>query len=139
MEGLFFVIDPVWWIGSISLASIVISITWSSLVGFFLFYRNLPKWDISRVTDSTDWYNLINPNDSLFIEKTLTEIRHNIAQRYFPKHTWAHLPDDMKSYITDPWLIDIIRQLEWIEYTGKNIEIQEKELINNQLLLHLNK
>lgn len=82
-------------------------------------------------------FHSIDPSDSKYAEKTLIEIRRYLTYKYNPIHSWAHVPHDIISYTTDEGLIGIIKQLEAIEYSGKNLEKNIIESINTELFRKL--
>ena len=93
--------------------------------------------EISQKNPDSYRFVPISPVDPLFIEKTLQEIRQYCSHKYSPMHSWAHIPDDIKSYVSDENIIKIILVLEGYEYTGKILDISEKELINHELAMLL--
>ncbi len=67
-------------------------------------------------------FNAIDPVDQKYAEKTLIQIRKYLTYQYIPIHSWAHTPHDILKYSTNIQLINIIQQLEKIEYTNHLIE-----------------
>ncbi len=117
MEGIFFVVHPVWWIIPISYTSILIAILWWVCIGTLLVYyhhKNFPKYKPTIVDYE---YDPVDRNDTNYARKTLSEIRRYLGTRHYPKHSWAHIPQDIKSYSTDQELLTIIGQLEESEYS----------------------
>ncbi|MBX9809020.1 hypothetical protein K2X92_01360 [Candidatus Gracilibacteria bacterium] len=132
MEGLFFVINQVWILHSMNVGYFILSI----ILGYGI-YRLYIKKKLNIVIcekPNTIGYTPVDTNDSRFIEKTLLEIRSYLSKKYLPEHTWAHTPNEIKKYITDPSLIQLIKELEHKEYTGLIPDSNETKSINTQLI-----
>ena len=132
MEGLFFVVSPVWWVGSPSIIFAIIAVFFGIILSFFLYKKKQVNGIFQKNPDSYKFVP-ISPVDPIFIEKTLQEIRKYCSHKYSPMHSWAHIPDDIKSYVSDENIIKLILVLEEYEYTGKILDTSERELINHEL------
>lgn len=133
MEGLFFVVDPVWWSNPIQMTSVFSALIWGCILGIYLWYKN--KSENPKIEAHPQKYDFhpISTSDPEYAEKTLNEIRKYLAYNYTPHHSWAHILDDIKSYSNDTRLIDIIKQLENIEYSHENMSYTELNSINIEL------
>ena len=131
MEGLFFVIDQIWILYPTIMGYFILSI-----LLWYVYYLLYAKKDNTYILQNPTYitYNPIHPNDILFIEKTLFEIRNYISKKYLPKHTWAHTPKEITEYITNISIIHIIKNLEHKEYLWLPISMEEATDINNQLI-----
>lgn len=107
--------------------------------GIFLYRKTKPQSIVTEIIETKYEYIPVNTDDPKYIEKTLWEIRRYCTDVYFPLHSWAHIPIDLKVYVTQTELIDIIEQLESFEYSWKSLQIQEKESINSELVNYLKK
>lgn len=132
MEGLFFVIGQVWILHTVSVEYFIFS---------FIIWYGLHRLYTQRKSTIVIWkkldtvsYSPVEPNDALFIEKTLLEIRSYLSKKYLPEHTWAHTPNEIKKYTTDQSLIQLIKELEYKEYTWIVPDRNEAIHINTQLI-----
>lgn len=134
MTGLFFAVDPVWWIATFDTSSILISLALGVLLGlFFWIYHHFqnrpqPTYHLPPMV-----YSPIDTAHPDYASLTLIEIRKYLSYQYYPHHAIAHTPQDIASYISDASLIGIMRQLEHSEYTQTELSRDEKEDINREL------
>ena len=137
MTGLFFAVDPVWWIGSIHLSSLAIALGAGLLVWLWLWYRDRPRQLIPKQRTQPYQYHPTDSSIENYAELTLIEIRKYLTYTYRPHHSWAHVPDRIAIYTQDPRLVAIIEQLERAEYSREDLTIDEKEQINRELMTTL--
>ncbi len=86
----------------------------------FLWHKN--KKIVKKINIQQFIFNAIDPLDSAYAQKTLIQIRRYLTYQYLPSHSWAHTPHDIMKYLNNTQLINIIQQLEKIEYTNHPIE-----------------
>ncbi len=115
----------------------MIAIIWGIFIGASIVYKINQKNPKSENKIPIIWFQSINPSDPDYATKTLTEIRKYLTNTYYPMHSWAHLPVDMKPYTTDKELITIIEQLEEIEFSGKKPDEKIIESIQQDLIKKL--
>ena len=157
MEGLFFAIDPVWWITPIHLSSLSITLSAGILMWLttFLYSKRSSKNPPSPLRYNSPLevrtqklyqggtptlrfeFMSIDPNIGNYAELTLIEIRRYLASTHQPYHSWAHVPAHIAKYTTDNRLMEIIIELEQVEYSEQDITINEKEQINRELVIKL--
>lgn len=133
MEGLFFVVDPVWWINSIQTTSILFALIWGSILGIYLSFNSKKGSAEVEYKQPPYHFNPVLTSDPAYAEKTLDEIRKYLTYRYNPNHCWAHILDEIQTYSNDSKLIEIIKQLEKIEYSHENMGHTELNTINIEL------
>ncbi len=88
----------------------------------FLWYRNRKITQRIHTNQHIYKFDAIDPVDPKYAEKTLIQIRKYLTYQYVPIHSWAHTPHDILKYSTNIQLINIIQELEKIEYTNHLIE-----------------
>lgn len=137
MEELFFVVDPVWWINSIQTTSILIALIWGGILGIYLSFSHKKGSTEIEYENPKYHFKPIQTSDPEYAGKTLDEIRKYLAYRYNPNHCWAHILDEIQAYSKDTRLIEIIKQLESIEYSHENINHTELNAINLELIKKL--
>lgn len=93
---------------------------------FFIWYsgRKISK-TIETKNQEVYLFDTIDPVDPEYAEKTLTKIRKYLTYQYIPTHSWAHTPADIQKYSTNIQLINLIQQLEKIEYTNQPIKKEQ--------------
>lgn len=137
MEGIFFAINEIWWLNPIAWWSILLSLIWGICIIVSLEYKvQKKKWKEIRPLQQYS-FKTIDSADPDYAQKTLLNIRKYLAHQYEPRHSWAHIPLDIQKYTNDSELIDIIEKLEKIEFSGKVIESNIQESINQALIKKL--
>ena len=139
MEGILFIISPVWWNTPITWLSIAIALFWWVFIGISLIYKqskkNIKPKPENKIPNPK--IQLVSTSDIHYAEKTLKKIREYLTSNYYPMHSWAHIPIDIRSYTIDDELIAIIEQLEKMEFSGKIPEPAIIEQIQQSLLRKL--
>ncbi len=134
MEGLFFVVDPIWWIAPLHLSSLIIALLTGVIVGLYILYRGRPRSSVPIHRSISYRFHPVSPIDPSYAEKLLIEIRKYLTYHYQPIHSWAHISRDIEKYSTDTRLIAIIEQLEHTVYSGKELTREEIESIQSELI-----
>ena len=137
MTGLFFAVDPVWWIWSIHLSSLAMALSTGIFVWLWLWYRDRPRQLIPIQWTSPYQYHPTDPSWANYAELTLIEIRRYLTYTHQPEHSWAHIPGRIASYSQEPRLMEIIEQLERAEYSRQDLTVDEKEQISRELTVKL--
>ncbi|MBC7498832.1 hypothetical protein H7170_04280 [Candidatus Gracilibacteria bacterium] len=137
MTGLFFAVDPIWWIGTLHLSSVWIAISVGLIIGLGLWYRDRTTGVVQVQERESYTYHPMDVSVENYAELTLREIRRYLTYRYQPQHSWAHIPSQIDKYATDKSLTDIIGQLERSEYSKSTMTAIEKEQINRELVVKL--
>ncbi len=139
MEGLFFAVEPIWWIVPIDLTSIFITLLWGIFLIFILWYKNSKKNEVLLIWNKLKKYHFQpqNTDNRNYAEQTLIEIRKYLTYKFEPENSWAHLPIDIKKYSHDTQLDNIIEQLEHAEYTNTVLPKETQENINRELIKKL--
>lgn len=71
MEGLFFVIEPIWWVGPVPIISISMAIVSGIFFGIFLYRKTRPQFIVTETKETKYEYIPVNMDDPKYIEKTL--------------------------------------------------------------------
>lgn len=84
MEGLFFALDPIWWIIPLHFSSVVIALSCGILFAVYLWYRHRTvSVQLQRVPVLQRYeFHHIDDTDPNYAEKTLIEIRKYLSYHH---------------------------------------------------------
>ncbi len=139
MEELFFIVEPIFWEGKLSLSQIIIFV----MVCIFIYwiwwmirYRRT-RAVVKTWSKSIPEYIPIDPKDREFALKTLGKLKELIGYFYAPEHSDSHTVKEIGKYLFDSSLIETANRLEYSIYTWKPLRNEECKEINNTIEVFL--
>lgn len=103
---------------------------WVLSVSWVIFYFGKQK--------KVPWDNVIIPmipwiQDVNFETKIAIYLRYLVYREAFPKHAYSHTSREIRSYMKESSLVNILSDIEKVEYNGETLPLEDRRKIINQL------
>jgi hypothetical protein len=126
MEGLFFVVPPLWWSWPVPILSLVIA---SMIAMIYVVYRFLQNMETLSGPKRKD-YTFIAETDPDFAMRTLENLKEHLTYIHDPQRVTSHTVEEIRWYIENTELLALLDQLERAEYSKKPLTLEEAKVVN---------